>query len=181
MDLSKLISSDLVAELDGKTAKNISKEDISKVLVAAMPSIMANAGAKKDDAEETEAPTRGAADKKGATDVLFSLLGDNSAQVTESVAESTGVSKKGVSSILTMAAPFLLKYILGGNSSSSNNSHSNAGGGLDGLSMIMGLLGNKKDDEKPSNTLELKEEDKKDEGNGLGSLLNIATSILGSK
>ena len=52
---------------------------------------------------------------------LMSLMGDDKDAVTASVADAAGVDRSKTSTILMLAAPFLLKYLLGNNNSGSSS------------------------------------------------------------
>ena len=165
MDINTILNSDLVKELDNVTDQNIDKEQIVKVLSEAMPAIMNNQSATRS------ADTEGT---KSAASLLFNLLGDNSNSVTESVAQNTGVPSNSVASILTSAAPFLLKLLASGNQTTTSNSSSASG--LDGLTLLTSLLG--LGGKKEETAVEQPEEKKNDL---LGGILNTVTSILGDK
>ena len=106
--------------------------DISEILdKQTMDAILADAkdaGIKAKDVkavlgtltDQNKAPTRSAASQGE----LLSLLGDDRDAVAADIAEATGVDRAKTSTILMLAAPFLLKYLLG---SSSNH---NSGGSL---------------------------------------------------
>lgn len=202
MDLKDILGNDTLADLSKAVDGKVDVDTISQVLSAALPAIVENSGKADSSAKRSSSGDR------GITDALFSLLGDNSNDVTQSVAESTGVSQNQVGGILSAAAPLLLK-LLGNNSSS--------GSGSNMLSMITGLLGSKDDkDEKEDNSSDIlsmvagllgskdeKEEkedsssdilsmvtgllgDNKDEkedskDDSLGSIVNLAASLLGDK
>lgn len=205
MDLKDILGKDILADLSKSVDGKVDADTISQVLSAALPAIAENCGKADSSAKRSSSGDR------GITDVLFDLLGDNSNDVTQSVAESTGVSQNQVGGILSAAAPLLLK-LLGNNSSS--------GSGVNMLSMITGLLGSKDEkDEKEDNSSDIlsmvagllgskdeKEEkdekessssdilsmvtgllgDDKDEkedskSDSLGSIVNLAASLLGDK
>ena len=167
MDINTILNSDLVKELDNVTDQNIDKEQIVKVLSEAMPAIMNNQSATRS------ADTEGT---KSAASLLFNLLGDNSNSVTESVAQNTGVPSNSVASILTSAAPFLLKLLASGNQTTTSNSSSSSASGLDGLTLLTSLLG--LGGKKEETAVEQPEEKKNDL---LGGILNTVSSILGDK
>ncbi len=173
MDLKDILGKDILADLSKSVDGKVDTDTISQVLTAALPAIAENSS-KADSSVK-----RGGSGDRGITDVLFSLLGDNSNDVTQSVAESTGVSQNQVGGILTAAAPMLLK-LLGSNSSSGN--------GLNMLSMITGLLGGK--DEKEENSSDIlsmvggllggKDEKEEKEDNS-SDILSMVGSLLGGK
>lgn len=186
MDLKDILSSDLLEDIGKAAGGKVDTDKITQVIGAALPAILEN------NSSENTSATRSTSEKKGLSDTasaLFSLLGDNSSNVTQSVSESTGVSQNQVTSILTSAAPFLLKLL--GSNSSSNSSGANI------LSMVTGLLGDKDEtDSKEDNSSILSmvtnllgdkdekddKDEKKDSGtDALGSLVNLATSLLGDK
>ena len=68
--------------------------------------------------DKTKAPTR-SANSQGE---LVSLLGDDKDAVAADIAEATGVERSTTSTILMLAAPFLLKYLFSGSSGSNNAS-----------------------------------------------------------
>ena len=74
-------------------------------------------------------PTRGA-NPEGE---LMSLMSDDKEAVTDSVAAAAGVDRMKSSTMLMLAAPFLLKYLLG-NSQSSGSSSASLLGSLLGMS-----------------------------------------------
>lgn len=180
MDLKDILSSDLLADLGKAVDGKVDSDTITQVLGAALPAIAENRG------KEDSSAKRSASGNKGITDALFDLLGDNSNDVTQSVAESTGVSQNQVMGILSAAAPFLLKLF-------GSNSSANSGANI--LSMVTGLLSGKDEkDEKEdsSNILSMvtgllgdnkDEKDEKEDSNGdaLGSIVNLAASLLGDK
>ncbi len=176
MDLKDILGSDILADLSKAAGDQADPETISKVLSAALPAIA------KNNEQASSSAKRSASGDRGMTDVLFSLLGDNSSDVTQSVAESTGVSQNQVGGILSAAAPLLLK-LLGSNSSS--------GSGSNMLSMITGLLGSKDEkDEKEDNSSDILSmvtgflggKDEKDEKEDNSSdILSMVTGFLGGK
>lgn len=96
--------------------------------------------------DNNKAPSR-SANSQGE---LMSLLEDDKDAVAADIATATGVERGKTSTILMLAAPFLLKYLLGGNSN--NSSAGSLLGSLLGgntqqqaqssdLSSIMSLLG----------------------------------------
>lgn len=176
MDLKDILGNDTLADLSKAVDGKVDVDTISQVLSAALPSIVENSGKADSSAKRSSSGDR------GITDALFSLLGDNSNAVTQSVAESTGVSQNQVGGILSAAAPLLLK-LLGNNSSGILSMVAGLLGGKDEkdekeekednssdiLSMVTGLLGDNKDEK----------EDSKDDS--LGSIVNLAASLLGDK
>ena len=120
------------AILTDAKASGISAEDVQAVL---------NTLTDKDKAPSRSANSQGE---------LMSLLGDDKDAVAADIATATGVERGKTGTILMLAAPFLLKYLLGGNSGSSSSGSllgSLLGGGAqqqtqsNDLSAIMNLLG----------------------------------------
>ena len=75
---------------------------------------------------------------------LMSLMGDDKDAVTATVADASGVERGKTGTILMLAAPFILKYLLSNNSSSQQNSSASLLGSLLGGGQQqsgMGLLG----------------------------------------
>lgn len=105
MDISNLFDQQTLDAItaDAK-ASGISEEEVRQVL-----------GILTD---ETKAPTR-SANSQGE---LMSLISDNEDDVVTDVAAAAGVERGKTNTILMLALPFLLKYLLGNNSSSQSNS-----------------------------------------------------------
>ena len=131
--------------------------DISEILdKQTMDAILADAkaaGIKAKDVkavlgtltDQNKAPTRSAASQGE----LLSLLGDDSDAVAADISAATGVERAKTSTILMIAAPFLLKYLLGNSSNQSNSAGSLLTSLLGGgqtqqpsqTSLLAGLLG----------------------------------------
>lgn len=101
-------------------ASGISPEDVEKVL-----------GTLTD---QNLAPTRSV----NSAPELMSLLDDDQDAVVADVADATGVDRMKTSTILMLAAPFLLKYLF--SSGSSGAAQSNSGAGLS-TALLSALLG----------------------------------------
>ena len=83
--------------------------------------------------DQNLAPTRSAA----SANELMSLLDDDQDAVVCDISDATGVERMKTSTILMLAAPFLLKYLF---SSGSSGASSNAGSGLS-TALLSALLG----------------------------------------
>ena len=114
MDINELFDkATLDAILADAKDNGIDAEDVEKVL-ATLP----NGG--------NTVPTRGATPEGE----LMSLVETDKDEMTDQIARATGVERGKTGTILMLAAPFILKYLLGSGSSS------NQGG-----SLLSGLLG----------------------------------------
>ena len=82
--------------------------------------------------DETLAPTRSAE----SAPELMSLLDDDQDAVVCDIADATGVERMKTSTILMLAAPFLLKYLF----SSGSSQQSSSGSGLS-TALLSALLG----------------------------------------
>lgn len=130
MDLTKLastlISSDSISGLSNLTGA--SDKDVSNVLAQALPALLsgANSQAKDKDTAESFATALsdhakddtkdlskflGNVDLKDGAKILGHLLGSDKDDVIGNIAESTGVSKKDTSSIVSAIAPLLLSLL----------------------------------------------------------------------
>ncbi len=126
MDYSSLLSllqtKESLSEI-GK-ASGTTPDEVGRVLKAAIPLFMEN-GAKANEGKLTKAAESGT-----NRSMLGTLLGSGAAGA---IAQSSGVSNKKTSSILSLLAPLLLSGMLGGGAAQNNNN------GL--LSLLSGMLG----------------------------------------
>lgn len=126
MDYSSLLNALLTEENVNEISKETgtTPDEVSRVVNAAVPLFMEN-GAQADESKLTRAAANGS-----NRSIFSTLLGSGA---TSAIAQSSGVSGKKTSSILSLVAPLLLSGILGGSSGASSNS---------GLSSLLGgLLG----------------------------------------
>ena len=131
MDISAIFDQQTMDAIvaDAK-ASGISAEEVSRVL-----------GSLTD---QNLAPTRSV----NSAPELMSLLDDDQDAVVADVADATGIDRSKTSTILMLAAPFLLKYLFSGSGSSNSNSgltsallSSLLGGGMQQQNSGLGLLG----------------------------------------
>lgn len=165
MDLTKLastlISSDSISGLSNLTGA--SDKDVSNVLAQALPALLsgANSQAKDKDTAESFATALsdhakddtkdlskflGNVDLKDGAKILTHLLGSDKDDVIGNIAESTGVSKKDTSSIVSAIAPLLLS-LLGQQTEEDDDKETGAAGLVGALldnvdvgSLLTGLL-----------------------------------------
>ncbi|MCR5005806.1 MAG: DUF937 domain-containing protein [Clostridiales bacterium] len=104
MDITELFDQQIMDAItaDAKAA-GITPEEVSKVL-----------GSLTD---QNLAPTRSV----NSAPELMSLLDDDQDAVVADVADATGVERGKTSTILMLAAPFLLKYLFSSGSSNTNS------------------------------------------------------------
>ena len=134
MAAKKILDKDTVAAIKAEAKKNgISAAEVDKVL-AALP--------REKSSKTVE---RGA---QSTEQELLTLLSDDEDKVSGDVERATGVKRGNARTILLLAAPFLIKYLLSGNNSGNNSSSllgSLLGGGQQaqpsGASALLGLLG----------------------------------------
>ena len=136
MDISDILDQQTMeAILADAKASGISAEDVKAVL--------------GNLTDKNKAPTR-TANSEGE---LMSLLGDDKDAVAADIADATGVDRSKTSTILMLAAPFLLKYLFSSSSSGSSAASSGnllgalLGGGVqqqpqsNGMGALLNLLG----------------------------------------
>ena len=127
-DVKKLLNNDILKEISREADGNIDADDVAKVLNAVLPQL-------EESVKSGELAQRSAdVQRGGMLDLLPLLLGGNSAGITNSVSQSTGVSSNSVNSILKIAAPILLYMLL-----KDDNAPQQQGGGA--LNLLGSLLG----------------------------------------
>ena len=127
-DVKKLLNNDILKEISREADGNIDADDVAKVLNAVLPQL-------EESVQSGELAQRSAdVQRGGMLDLLPLLLGGNSAGITNSVSQSTGVSSNSVNSILKIAAPILLYMLL-----KDDNAPQQQGGGA--LNLLGSLLG----------------------------------------
>ncbi len=157
MDLNELMSTMLSEEsIEGLGAKaESSPEEVRGVLSSALPLLLNGASAQannqetaggfvnalqqhsQDDASNVSS-FLGNVDLGDGAKIIAHLLGANTANQTQAVAQQAGVSQQQTGNILSAAAPLLLT-LLGQQAASGNNSASNNSAGIG--SLMGSLLG----------------------------------------
>ncbi|MBR6406975.1 MAG: DUF937 domain-containing protein [Clostridia bacterium] len=188
--LGTLLSNDSVSNMSQAT--NVPADSVQSILGAALPSLLTGALGQSENDETAEgfaealsdhsandtsdlASFIGNIDLEDGAKIVGHLLGSNSSNVVNNISEQSGASEAETSSIMSAVAPMLMS-LLGQEASTQKKANSGLGiadimGALlknvDLGSLISGLLGGGKDEEKPSS----KPKDEKEESGGLFGFL----------
>ena len=118
-DVEKIFGLDTLSEIS-RSVGDVNEKEVADVLDALLPFL--DESSKSGDLAQRAADVQRSADaQRGINPMMLLplLLGGNSSGILGQVSQSTGVSNNNISSIIKVAAPLLLLYLMKGNGSQS--------------------------------------------------------------
>ena len=118
-DVEKIFGLDTLSEIS-RSVGDVNEKEVADVLDALLPFL--DESSKSGDLAQRAADVQRSADaQRGINPMMLLplLLGGNSNGILGQVSQSTGVSNNNISSIIKVAAPLLLLYLMKGNGSQS--------------------------------------------------------------